>query len=122
MREILRFKKKEMTEMRSKSAFDKTALLVLAFFLFALFACRGGSDVKSDSAPPADTSAASAAAAAKEVPLDKRYDRIIFQKFEHDPQIEADYPGAVAECEKSALEAVIAKKIFASAVQEAAGA
>ena len=54
--------------------------------------------------------------------MDKKYDRIVFQKFEYDPQIEVDYPGAVAECEKSALEAVIAKKIFASAVRETTGA
>lgn len=108
--------------MRSKSTFDKAALLVLAFLLFAFSACRGGSEVKSDSGAPADTPAAPAAAASKETPLDKKYDRIIFQKFGSDPQIEADYPGAVAECEKSALEAVIAKKIFASAVAEAAGA
>ncbi|MHB9097754.1 MAG: SH3 domain-containing protein [Syntrophales bacterium] len=51
----------------------------------------------------------------------KKYDRIVFQQFEYDPQIEADYPGAVAECEKSAFEAVISKKIFASAVKETTG-
>ena len=101
--------------MRSKSTFDKMTLLVLAFFLFAFSACGGGSAVKSDAGASADSPAAASAAASKETPLDKKYDRIIFQKFEYDPQIEVDYPGAVAECEKSALEAVIAKKTFASA-------
>ncbi len=109
--------------MRSKTSFNKAALLALgAFFLFAFSACRGGSAVKSDSGAPAESPAAASAAAPKETPLDKKYDRIIFQKFEYDPQIEVDYPGAVAECEKSALEAVIAKKTFASAAAEAAGA
>ena len=108
--------------MRSKSTFDKMTLLVLAFFLFAFSACGGGSAVKSDAGASADSPAAASAAASKETPLDKKYDRIIFQKFEYDPQIEVDYPGAVAECEKSALEAVIAKKTFSSAAAEAAGA
>jgi hypothetical protein len=104
--------------MKSKSTFEKMTPLVLAFFLFAFSACGGGSAVKTDAGASADSSAA----VSKETPLDKKYDRIIFQKFEYDPQIEVDYPGAVAECEKSALEAVIAKKIFTSAVEETAGA
>ena len=112
--------------MRSKSTFNKMTLLVLAFFLFVFSACGGGSAVKSDPAAPAvapaDSSAAPSTAASKEAPLGKRYDKIVFQKFEYDPKIEADYPGAVAECEKSALEAVIATKIFVSAVREANGA
>jgi len=108
--------------MRSKSAFDNMTLLVLAFFLFVFSACGGGSAVKSEPAASADSPAAPSAAGPKEVPLGKKYDRIVFQKFEYEPQIEADYPGAVAECEKSALEAVIAKKIFASAVRETTGA
>jgi hypothetical protein len=110
--------------MRSKSTFDKMALLVLALFLFVFSACGGGSAVKSDPAPAKDSPAATAApsaAAVKETPLARKYDRIVFQKFEFEPAIEADYPGAVAECEKSALEAVIAAKIFASAARETAG-
>jgi hypothetical protein len=103
--------------MRSRSAFDRMVLLVLAFSLVVLSACGGGSAVKSDPDPSAD----SPAAGSKEAPLGKRYDRIVFQKFEYDPKIEADYPGAVAECEKSALEAATAKKPFASAVRETAG-
>lgn len=109
--------------MRSKSAVNKMILLVLAFFLlFAFSACGGGSAVKSEPAPSADSAAAPSAAGPKEAPLGKKYDRIVFQQFEYDPQIEADYPGAVAECEKSALEAVIAKKIFTSAARETTGA
>jgi hypothetical protein len=110
--------------MRSKSTFNKTTLLVLALLLFVFSACGGGSAVKSDPAPSTDSPAAAAAPSAagpKEAPLAKKYDKIVFQKFEFDPTIEADYPGAVAECEKSALEAVIATKIFASAAKETAG-
>ena len=113
--------------MRSRSAFKTTMSLVLTLCLFFVFsACGGGKAVKSDTAAPADSTAASSAAASpaasKEAPLGKKYDRIVFQKFEFDPKIEADYPGAVAECEKSALDATIAKKIFASAEKEATGA
>ena len=108
--------------MKSRSTFDNMTLLVLAFLLFVFLACGGGSAVKSEPAASADSPAAPSAAGPKETPLGKKYDRIVFQKFEYEPQIEADYPGAVAECEKSALEAVIAKKIFASAVRETTGA
>ena len=97
------------------------ALLVLAFLLFVFSACGGGSAVKSEPAASADPAAAPSAAGPKEVPLGKKYDRIVFQKFEFEPAIETDYPGAVAEGEKSALEAVIAAKIFASAARETAG-
>jgi hypothetical protein len=98
-------------------------LLVLTLcLLFVFSACGGGKAVKSDTAAPAVSPPASSAAASKEAPLGKKYDRIVFQKFEFDPKIEADYPGAVAECENSALEATIAKKIFASAEKETPGA
>jgi hypothetical protein len=94
--------------------------------LFVFSACGGGKAVKSDAAAPADSpavsSTAASTAASKETPLGKKYEKIVFQKFDFDPKIEADYPGAVSECEKSALEAVIAKKIFASAEKEATGA
>jgi hypothetical protein len=109
--------------MRSKFAFDQMRFLALAYaLLFVFSACGGGTAVKSEPAAPADSPAAASAAASKEAPLGKKYDRIVLQKFEYDPQIEVDYPGAVAECEKSALEAIIAKKIFASAVMETTGA
>ena len=109
--------------MRSRSAFKTTALPVFTLcLLFVFSACGGGKAVKSDTAAPAVSPAASSAAASKEAPLGKKYEKIVFQKFEFDPKIEADYPGAVAECENSALEATIAKKIFASAEKEATGA
>ncbi|MHB8910841.1 MAG: SH3 domain-containing protein [Syntrophales bacterium] len=109
--------------MRSKSPFNKMTLLVSAFILLFVFsACGGGSAVKSEPAASAESPAAAAAAGPKETPLAKKYDKIVFQQFEYDPKIEADYPGAAAECEKSALEAVIAKKTFASAVRETTGA
>jgi hypothetical protein len=111
--------------MRSRSAFKTTTLLALTLFLAFVFSACARQAVKSDTAAPASTAAAPAAPAAapeavKETPLGKKYDRIVFQKFEFDPQIEKDYPGAVAECEKSALEATKAKKI--SAERETAGA
>ncbi len=105
--------------MRSRSTFTTLTLLAsILFLMFALSACRGRQAVKSDTAPAASTTTAPAAstaapaekapseAAVKETPLGKKYTRVVFQKFEYDPQVEKDYPGAVAECEKSALEAV----------------
>lgn len=115
--------------MRSGSAFKTTTSLALALFLAFAFSACARQSVKSDTAPAAPTASAPAAspapapaapAAAKETPLAKKYDRIVFQKFEFDPQIEKDYPGAVAECERSAFEAAKAKKL--SAEREAAGA
>jgi hypothetical protein len=113
--------------MKSISAFKTMILPVLTLcLLFVFSACGGGKAVKSDAAAPADSpavsSTAASTAASKETPLGKKYEKIVFQKFDFDPKIEADYPGAVSECEKSALEAVIAKKIFASAEKEATGA
>jgi hypothetical protein len=124
LREVRRFgKREEITKMKSKSAFDKMTFLALAYaLLFVFSACGGGKAVKSDPVAPADSPAASSEAVFKEAPLGKKYDRIVVQKFEYDPKIEADYPGAVAECEKSALDAIIAKKIFPSAVKETTGA
>ena len=121
--------------MRSRSTFTTLALLAsILFLMFALSACRGRQAVKSDTAPAASSTATAPAAstaapaekapseaAVKETPLGKKYNRVVFQKFEYDPQVEKDYPGAVAECEKSALEATIAKKIFSSAEREASG-
>lgn len=110
--------------MRTKWTFDKMVPPMLVLLLFVFSACGGGSAVKSDPAPAKESPAAAAApstAAVKETPLARKYDRIVFQKFEFEPAIETDYPGAVAECEKSALEAVIAAKIFASAARETAG-
>ncbi|MCE5265564.1 MAG: hypothetical protein LLG97_18815 [Deltaproteobacteria bacterium] len=121
--------------MRSRSTFTTLALLAsILFLMFALSACRGRQAVKSDTAPAASTTTAPAASTAapaaktapevtvKETPLGKRYDRVVFQKFEYDPQVEKDYPGAVAECEKSALDATNAKKIFSSAEREGSSA
>jgi hypothetical protein len=101
--------------MRLKTIFDNVTLLVPAFFLFVFLACGGGSAVKSESVASKESPVAQSEVSSKEAPLGKKYENIIFQKFEYDPQIEVDYPGAVAECEKSALESVNAKKIFASA-------
>jgi hypothetical protein len=108
--------------MRLKSIFDKMALSVLVFILFVFLACGGGSAVKSEPVASKEPAVTPSAEGSKETPLGKKYDRIIFQKFEYDPQIEVDYPGAVAECEKSTLESVTAKKIFASATMAIATA
>jgi hypothetical protein len=109
--------------MRAKSTSDNMTLLALAFFVFVIPACGGGSAVKSEPvASSAESPAAPSAAETKEAPLSEKYDKIVFQKFEFDPQIEVDYPGAVAECEKSVMEAVSAKNIFASVSRETAGA
>lgn len=104
--------------MRPQSVFARMALAASAFFLCALLACAGGSAGKSEPAAAKEPAAASSAEGPKEAPLGKRYDRIVFQKFSSDAQVETDYPGAVAECEKSALDEVVAKKVFASALRE----
>jgi hypothetical protein len=87
--------------MKSRTMFEKVSLLVAGIFLLLAFsACGGGSAVKSDEALP------------KETPLEKKYNKIIFKKFQVDPKIEADYPGVVAECENTAIAAIKLKNIF----------
>jgi len=48
----------------------------------------------------------------KEIPLDRKYGKLVFEKFVADPQMETDYPGVVAECESSAITAVKAMNLF----------
>jgi len=48
----------------------------------------------------------------KEIPLDKKYGKLVFEKFTADPQMDTDYPGAVAECEASAVSAVKTMNLF----------
>lgn len=96
--------------MKSKTIFEKVSLLVAGLFLlFALSACGGGSAVKPDAGQPAET------------PLEKKYDKIVFKKFQVDPAIEADYPGVVAECENTAITSVKSKNIFNLVETENAG-
>jgi hypothetical protein len=96
--------------MKSRTMFKKMPLLIAALFLlFAFSACGGGSAVKSDAGLPAET------------PLEKKYDKIVFKKFQVDPKIEADYPGVVAECEKTAIDTTKSKNIFYSVETEKEG-
>ncbi|OPY83861.1 MAG: hypothetical protein A4E71_02838 [Smithella sp. PtaU1.Bin162] len=105
--------------MFSKKYFQQVTLFIASLFLLTSFsACGGGQAVKSDESGKAGP----AKEESREVPLSKKYDKIVFQKFEYDPKIEADYPGAVAECENSALAAVKSKKIFNSVAKGTAGA
>jgi len=102
-----------------ESIFKRVTLFITGLFLLISFsACGGGQAVKSDESGKAGP----AKEESREVPLTKKYDKIVFQKFEYDPKIEADYPGAVAECENSALTAVKSKKIFNSIAKGTAGA
>jgi hypothetical protein len=96
--------------MNSRAMFGKVSLLVAVLFpLFAFLACGGGSAVKSDAGLPAET------------PLEKKYDKIVFKKFQVDPKTEADYPGVVAECENTAITAIKSKNIFDLVEMENAG-
>jgi hypothetical protein len=83
--------------------------------LFSFTACGGGKAVKSDE------SAGTAQKTAAETSLGKRYDVIFFQKFEADPKIETDYPGAVAECETNAISELRSKNFFRKVEKEGAG-
>ena len=96
--------------MKSRTMFEKASLLVAGLFLLFVFsACGGGSAVKSDEGQP------------KETPLEKKYNKIVFKKFQVDPTIEADYPGVVAECENTAITAIKSKNIFNLVETENAG-
>jgi hypothetical protein len=97
-------------DMKSTTVFEKMSLLVVGIcVLFAFPGCGGGSAVKSDTAIPA------------EAPLEKKYNKIVFKKFQADPAVEADYPGVVATCENTAITAVKSKNIFAVVETENAG-
>jgi len=105
--------------MRAKKNFGRVLFILATFFLlFSFSACGGGKAVKSDEAGKST----SGQETVKETPLAKKYDRVVFQKFEYDPKIETDYPGAVAECENSALASLKAKKLFSAVTQGTAGA
>lgn len=96
--------------MKSRTIFEKVSLLVAGLFLLLVFsACGGGSAVKSDEGLP------------KETPLEKKYNKIVFKKFQVDPKIEADYPGVVADCENTAITAIKSKNIFNVVEMENAG-
>jgi hypothetical protein len=60
----------------------------------------------------ADEPEATGKKAASETTLEKRYDVVLFQKFIVESKVEADYPGAVGECEKSAISELQAKNVF----------
>ena len=95
--------------MKSRTLLKKMSLLIAGLFLlFAFSACGGGSAVKSDAGMP------------KETPLEKKYDKIVFKKFQVDSTIEADYPGVVAACENTAITAIKSKNIFDSVETEKA--
>ena len=74
--------------------------------LFTFTAFDGGKAVA------ADETAATGQKAASETTLEKKYDVILFQKFIADPKVETDYPGAVGECEKSAVSELQSKNVF----------
>ncbi|MBE0569160.1 MAG: hypothetical protein IH576_00810, partial [Deltaproteobacteria bacterium] len=71
----------------------------------AFSACGGGGtgNVKAEDPAPA---------VEKQVPLDHRYSKIVFQGMTADSQVLADYPTALSECESSAIATVISKNIF----------
>jgi hypothetical protein len=44
-----------------------------------------------------------------DIPLEKKYQKIIIQKFEIDPNLEKDYPEAANACESTAMEELLRK-------------
>ena len=103
--------------MKQPNPVQKLVVVALSFFLvFSFAACGGGKAVKSDEP------AVAAQSAAKETALEKRYDAVVFQKFDVDPKIEADYPGVVVDCEDSAIAALRLKNLFQKVEKEGAGA
>lgn len=83
--------------------------------IFSFSSCGGSRAVKSDE------TGGPGQQAAKATPLEKRYNTIVFQKFDADPQIETDYPGAIAGCENTAIAALQAKNLFQKVEKEVAG-
>lgn len=105
--------------MTSRTLFYKLMLLVILIFSFVAFlGCGGGKAIKSD----AEEQAVLVPAVTKDVPLGKKYGKVVFKKFEAALQIESDYPGMVAECENTAIAATTAKKTFNSVEKETPGA
>jgi hypothetical protein len=54
----------------------------------------------------------------KDTPIWKNYKKIIFQKFEIDPDLEKDYPDATAACENTAMNELL-KKSSITTIQKA---
>jgi hypothetical protein len=102
--------------MKSKAIFEKMLILATGIFLILTFsACGGGKAVKSDETAGKPQNSVSSST------LGKRYDVIIFQRFEVDSKIEADYPGAVAECEKGAISELQSRRLFSTIAKEETG-
>jgi len=96
--------------MKSKTMFEKVLLFITGIFFLSAFAAYGvDSAVKSDAGMPV------------EKPLEKKYNKIVFKKFQVDPKTEADYQEAIAECENTAITAVKSKNIFDLVEKENAG-
>lgn len=100
---------------RQNSAKHFVLCVLCVLLLFSFSACGGRKAVKSDEVAGTSRKAASSSV------LEKRYDVILFQKFEVDPQIEVDYPGAVADCEKNAISELRSKNLFSKVEREDAG-
>lgn len=103
--------------MKKRYPVQKLVVVALSFLIaISLVACGGGRAVKSEEPAAVQQSAA------KEKALEKRYDAVVFQKFDADAKIEADYPGAMVECESAAIAALRSKKLFQKVEKEDAGA
>jgi hypothetical protein len=102
--------------MNHGNPFRKAALFATVVLVAAVISACGGSstgNVKAEEAAPA---------AEKQVPLDRRYSKIVFQEFSADPQIQTDYPTALSECESAAIATVISRNVFGAVEKGKAGA
>ncbi len=94
--------------MRFKDRDKKIVLMTAILFTVTLLLAGSGDISRAADQNPA----ISGEPEVKEIPLDRKYGKLVFEKFAADPQLEADYPGSVAECEASAVSAVKAMNLF----------
>jgi hypothetical protein len=78
---------------------------LLSIFLISILSCSGTIRSYEDQNLKKDT------------PIWKKYNKIIFQKFEIDPDMEKDYPDAAAACESTAMNELLRKSSITTIIK-----